>query len=59
MKIKLCPRCENKKIEVAREGKFPEKPYLSYGGTNYYRCTKCGFTSLIFPEKEIREKDRP
>jgi len=51
MKVKFCPSCGSKKIEIVKEGKFPGMPYFPYGSPLCYRCMKCGFTSFIFPEK--------
>ena len=56
MKIKICPKCGGKKIQEVKEGNFLGMPYHPYGGTNHYRCSKCGFTSALFPEKEVKEK---
>jgi len=53
MRIKFCPRCGSKNLEVIREGKIPGKPYLYYGAPNWYRCKICGFESPIFPEKKL------
>ena len=45
MRIKLCPRCKSKNIE------------LFAGGINgTYKCTKCGFIGNMFPEIEIKKR---
>ena len=44
MRIKFCPKCKSTEVE------------LSIGGlTGLLECKKCGFSSPIFPEKEINE----
>ena len=49
MKIKFCPKCKSKDIEVVKEGSLPGKPY-HYSAPKKYRCKKCGYEG-IFPEK--------
>lgn len=47
MGMKFCPKCESEDI------------YMETGGiTGIWKCKKCGFSSSIFPEKEIIVKPK-
>jgi len=46
IKIKFCPNCGGTNI-VLEAGGF----------SGMWRCVDCNFSSPIFPEKEIEEKD--
>jgi len=43
MKAKICPKCKNTDID-----------FIAGGGVGLWKCKKCGFTSALFPEKEIK-----
>ncbi len=47
MKVKFCPKCKNKQVEL-----------VAGGGIGMYECLKCGFRGTIFPEKEINFKEK-
>ena len=44
MRVKFCPKCGNKQIDLFVGGK---------AGT-IFECKKCGFRGVLFPEKEIK-----
>ena len=47
MRVKFCPKCKSKEIELFVGGKI-----------GLWECKKCGFRSAIFPEKEIKLKKK-
>ena len=47
IKIKICPKCNSKEIEM-----------VAGGITGTWRCKKCKFTSPIFPEKIVKINEK-
>lgn len=41
MRVKFCPKCEGKEIDIVAGGHF-----------GLYECKKCGFRGASFPEKD-------
>ncbi len=47
MKVKFCPKCKSEVVEMVIGGKI-----------GLWECKKCGYRGSIFPEKEIKVKER-
>jgi len=44
MKVKFCPKCKSKEIELVIGGQI-----------GLYECKRCRYGGSIFPEKEIKK----
>ena len=47
MKVKFCPKCKNTDLAMVAGGEI-----------GMWECKNCGFRGAIFPEKEIKLKER-
>ena len=47
MKIKFCPRCKGRELELVAGGNIGMK-----------ECKKCGYTGSVFPEKESKNRKK-
>ena len=45
MRVKFCPNCGSKEIEL-----------VAGGNIGMYECKNCGFMGSIFPEIDVKEK---
>ncbi len=57
MKIKICPKCGSRDIEEISKDEFSGM-FWHYAGKNKYKCKKCSFVSLTFPEIDERDVDK-
>ena len=47
MRVKFCPKCGSRKIDLVAGGKI-----------GMWECSECKFRGGIFPEKEVKIKKR-
>jgi rubredoxin len=51
-RIRFCPKC--KSVKVKKEFTF----FMVFGAPQKWVCQDCGFKGHIFPEKEIKSKEK-
>src|SRR3989338_5337048 len=50
MRVRICPRCNSRKVEVAKSAAIAFTGYLTP-----YVCGNCSYSSILFPEVELEK----